>query len=61
MKHDCSDCGAIASVYWFVVQPQIWKCSVCGTLLHPQELQRVDLNVSGAANEQDSFQPALPG
>lgn len=55
-KHNCPDCGAIGSVFWFVSRPEIWKCDLCGTLLQPQELQRVDLNVSRATNEQDSSQ-----
>lgn len=58
MKHNCPDCRAIASVYWFVSRPEIWKCDLCGTLLQPQELQRVDLNVSGAISGKGSSQPA---
>lgn len=57
MKHNCPDCGSIGSVFWFIAQPQIWKCDVCRTLLHPQEIR----GLTEVTNELGSSQPALPG
>lgn len=41
IKHDCPDCGSIASVYWLVAVPEIWRCSACTTLLEPKEIQKL--------------------
>ena len=43
MRYNCPDCGAIASVSWFVAFPSIWKCEVCGTLHAPQEVVGLSL------------------
>ncbi len=54
MKFDCPDCNSKEAVFWFISRPEIWKCSVCTTLLHPREIQEMELQefvLKAAANE----------
>ncbi len=36
--YDCPECYSWASVFWFVVAPNIWKCKICQFTFEPKEL-----------------------
>lgn len=38
LVYDCPQCREWASVFWFVVAPNIWKCKICQFTFEPKEL-----------------------